>query len=72
MEESRGAELVELDRYHLGIITGGVLAPTRDTSFWYDVAYCAGYAAGVVCDTFRLISYTANTGSYSYAKTGMP
>ncbi len=72
MERVGGLGLVELERSDMGSITGGVLAPTRDTSFWYDVAYCAGYAAGVVADTFQLISFTANTGSYGYAKTGMP
>ncbi len=64
--------LVELDRNHMGTISGGDLVPTRDTSLWYDLAYCAGYATGVMCDAFRSIAYMANTGSYSYAKTGMP
>jgi hypothetical protein len=72
MEQINVVGLVELDRSHMGGISGGTLAPTRDTSFWYDVAYVLGYSSGCVVEAFEWIHSTANTGSYSYAKNGTP
>ena len=72
MEQLSVVGLVELDRNHMGGISGGTLAPTRDTSFWYDIAYALGYGGGCVVDAFESIHNLANTGSYSYAKNGTP
>ncbi len=72
MEPFRDIGLIELDRNDMGGITGGTLAPTKDTSFWYDIAYAVAYGAGSFVDAFQYIHDLANTGSYSYAKNGTP
>ncbi len=64
MEELNLVGLVELDRKHLGGIAGGTIAPTRDTSFWYDLAYGVGYVAGIIFGG-------GSDSSFAYAKTGL-
>ncbi len=72
MERIDVVGLMELDRSQMGSVIGGTLAPSRDTSFWYDLAYAIAYGAGRVADAYAEMRYLANSGSYSYAKTGTP